>query len=58
MGLRTAAVWVADITYVVLLSEAFNYLAVVLDAFGRKVVGWAMEGTSRRVLRLPPLKWP
>jgi transposase InsO family protein len=31
--------WVADITYV-RLDEAFIYLAVVLDAFGRKVVGW------------------
>ena len=34
--------WVADITYVRLLEE-FAYLAVVLDAFSRRVVGWAME---------------
>jgi transposase InsO family protein len=34
--------WVADITYVH-LAEAFVYLAVVLDAFSRKVVGWALE---------------
>jgi hypothetical protein len=33
--------WVADITYV-RLDEAFVYLAVILDAFSRKVVGWAM----------------
>jgi putative transposase len=33
--------WVADITYV-RLDEAFVYLAVVLDAFSRKVVGWAL----------------
>jgi transposase InsO family protein len=33
--------WVADITYV-RLNEAFVYLAVVLDAFSRKVVGWAL----------------
>src|SRR3984957_15175147 len=32
--------WVADITYVH-LAEEFGYLAVVLDAFSRKVVGWA-----------------
>jgi len=35
-------VWVADITYV-RLGEAHVYLAVVLDAFSRKVVGWALE---------------
>ena len=35
-------IWVADITYV-RLSEAFIYLAVVLDAFSRKVVGWALD---------------
>ena len=35
-------IWVADITYV-RLGEAFVYLAVVLDAFSRKVVGWALD---------------
>jgi putative transposase len=34
--------WVADITYVPLVSGAFVYLAVVLDVFSRRVVGWAM----------------
>jgi putative transposase len=34
--------WVADITYIRLRTE-FVYLAVVLDAFSRKVVGWALE---------------
>jgi transposase InsO family protein len=34
--------WVADITYVRLLEE-FVFLAVVLDAFSRKVIGWALE---------------
>ena len=33
--------WVADITYVPTL-EGFLYLAMVLDVFSRKVVGWAM----------------
>jgi transposase InsO family protein len=35
---------VADITYIRLQSE-FVYLAVILDAFSRKVVGWALERT-------------
>ena len=33
--------WVADITYI-RLQEEFAYLAVVLDAYSRLVVGWAM----------------
>ncbi len=34
-------IWVADITYI-RLAEDFVYLAVILDAFSRKVVGWAL----------------
>jgi transposase InsO family protein len=34
--------WVADLTYVH-LREAFAYLAIVLDAFSRRVIGWALE---------------
>ena len=34
--------WVADITYV-RLAEGFVYLAVVVDAFSRKVVGYALD---------------
>jgi transposase InsO family protein len=33
--------WVADITYV-RLEGAFVYLAVILDAFSRKVIGWSI----------------
>jgi len=34
--------WVADITYL-RLQEQFAYLAIVLDAFSRRVIGWALE---------------
>ncbi len=34
--------WVADITYIH-LGSAFVYLAVLLDAFTRRVIGWALE---------------
>jgi putative transposase len=34
--------WVADITYV-RLAEGFVYLAAVLDAFSRRVIGWALD---------------
>lgn len=46
--------WVADITYV-RLDEAFAYLAVVLDAFSRRVVGWAMADHLRAELALSAL---
>jgi putative transposase len=36
--------WVADLTYVRLKGE-FVYLAVILDGFSRKVVGWALDRT-------------
>jgi transposase InsO family protein len=42
--------WIADITYVRLKAE-FVYLAVVLDAFSRKVVGWSVDRTLQS--RLP-----
>ena len=47
--------WVADITYVH-LAEAFVYLAVVLDAFSRKVVGWALENYLTANLALGALE--
>jgi putative transposase len=34
--------WIADITYIRLKTE-FVYLAVVLDAFSRRVIGWALD---------------
>jgi putative transposase len=46
--------WVADITYV-RLAEAFVYLAVVLDAFSRKVIGWALTDHLRAELALEAL---
>jgi transposase InsO family protein len=46
--------WVADITYV-RLAGGFVYLAVVLDAFSRKVVGWAVEDHLEARLALAAL---
>ena len=39
-----------DITYIRLRSE-FVYLAVVLDAFSRRVIGWALGRTLEEVYR-------
>jgi putative transposase len=48
---RPNRLWVADLTYVPTWS-GFLYLAVVLDVFSRKVVGWAMENHLRTELVL------
>lgn len=47
--------WVADITYV-RLAGSFVYLAVILDAFSRKVVGWAMADHLKAELALEALQ--
>jgi len=46
--------WVADITYVP-TGTGFLYLAVVLDAWSRRIVGWAMERHLRAELVLDAL---
>ena len=47
-------IWVADITYVPTWT-GFLYLAIVLDVFSRKVVGWAMANHLRTELVLAAL---
>jgi putative transposase len=47
--------WVADITYLPTW-QGFLYLAVVLDAFSRRVVGWAMADHLRTELVLDALE--
>ena len=46
--------WVADITYVP-TRAGFLYLAVVVDVYSRRVVGWAMESHLRTELVLQAL---
>ena len=47
--------WVADITYIRLRVE-FVYLAVVLDAFSRRVIGWALGRTLEAGLAVAALQ--
>lgn len=47
-------IWVADITYVH-LAKAFAYLAVILDAFSRKAVGWAFDNSLDASLAIAAL---
>src|SRR5712692_8247164 len=47
-------VWLADITYIA-TGEGWLYLAVILDLFTRKVVGWAMRDHRRAELTIAAL---
>jgi transposase InsO family protein len=47
--------WVADITYIRLELE-FVYLAVVLDAFSRRVIGWSLDRTLEDDLTIAALR--
>ena len=51
----TDQLWVADITYI-RLREEFVFLAVILDAFSRRVIGWALDRTLQERLTLAALK--
>jgi len=47
--------WVADITYIRLETE-FIYLAVVLDAYSRKAIGWSLDRTLEDDLAIAALQ--
>lgn len=47
--------WVADITYIQ-LPRGFAYLAVLLDAFSRRVIGWALDRQMMTELPLAALQ--
>lgn len=47
--------WVADLTYIRLQLE-FIYLAVLLDAFSRRCIGWALQRTLETALVLEALR--
>ena len=47
--------WIADITYIRLRTE-FVYLSVVLDAFSRRVIGWALGRTLEAGLAIAALR--
>jgi putative transposase len=47
--------WVADITYI-RLREEFVFLAVILDGFSRRVIGWALDRTLEDKLTIAALQ--
>ena len=51
----TDQLWRADITYIRLRDE-FVFLAVILDAYSRRVIGWALDRTLENELPLAALR--
>jgi len=51
----TDQLWRADITYIRLRDE-FVFLAVILDAYSRRVIGWALERNMEEELTLTALR--
>ena len=51
----TDQLWISDITYI-RLREEFVFLAVILDAYSRRVIGWALDRTLEDELTLAALR--
>jgi putative transposase len=51
----TDQLWRADITYI-RLREEFVFLAVILDGYSRRVIGWALDRTMEDELTLTALR--
>ena len=52
---RPNALWVADLTYVATW-RGFVYVAFVIDAFARRIVGWRVSSSLRTGLALDALE--
>lgn len=52
---RPDQIWLADITYIP-TAEGWLYLAVVLDLYSRRIVGWAMSDSLHRQLVIDALQ--
>jgi transposase InsO family protein len=49
-------VWVGDITYVPLRDSGFLYLAMLMDLYSRRIVGWELRGHMKESLVLATLR--
>jgi putative transposase len=47
--------WTGDVTYIA-TDEGWLYLAVVIDLFSRRIVGWSMKQTVDRTLVIDALE--
>ena len=55
MADRPNQTWLADITYI-LTMEGWLYLALILDLYARRIVGWAMSERMTSDLTLTALQ--
>jgi len=53
---RLNQIWVADITYIPLLNSRFAYLALTMDLFSRRVLGWELADSMGEPLILESLQ--
>lgn len=53
---RLNEVWVADITYIPLRTGDFAYLALVMDLFSRRILGWDLASLMTETLVLEALR--
>ena len=49
-------VWVGDITYIAMANGAFLYLAVWLDLYSRRIIGWQLEDNMKEELVMAAFK--
>jgi len=50
-------VWVGDITYVPLVENGFLYLALLMDLYSRRIVGWELDDNMQETLVLSALRF-
>ena len=51
------SVWVGDITYIPLVENGFLYLALLMDLYSRRIVGWELGSTMKESLVLSALRF-
>ena len=48
--------WVGDVTYIKLKDNSWRYLAVIMDRYSRRIVGWSLSDKRDMVLSLAALE--
>ncbi len=48
--------WVGDITYIPLAERTFGYLAMLMDRFSRRLIGWHIDTTMTEALVIQGLR--
>jgi putative transposase len=43
--LQTNRLWVADITYIPMVTEGFSFLSLLTDTYSHQIIGWSLQET-------------